>query len=187
MPWLDPIGASLSLLSTYYFTRAYRIAWMVGIAAILVNSLLYWQKGIYGHVLLEAFYLMSMVYGLRESSRPIHYLSQRTLFILGLLALSSILVGAQILRVWTGSDVPYWDATTTVLSLLAQYLLCIKAIQCWILWFAVDAMVALLHLYKGIPFHSLVKWMYLGLAVLGYCRWRRLYRTGLLNHNNSYN
>jgi len=181
MNWLDFVGASLSLISTYYFTQARRLAWLVSLFAITLNTILYWQKGIYGHLLLEGIYFISMIYGWYQwsgtrtkDSRPIRYLSFKEL---GYYVLGAIIGTAAIghtLSTFTDSTIPYWDASTTVLCLIAQWLLCTKVIHCWILWFVVDAMVALLQFYKGLPFHSAVHWLYLIMAVVGYVKWRKL-------------
>ncbi|MBS0285878.1 MAG: nicotinamide mononucleotide transporter [Proteobacteria bacterium] len=181
MNWLDPVGAGLSLICTYYFTQARRFAWILGILAIMVNSLLYYQKGIYGSLVLEAIYFISMIYGLYQWSTPqkrlttadIKFLTAKQFFVLCVIALGGFFV-ASFLLTKTGSDIPYWDALTTTLSLIAQAMLCLKIIHCWILWFIVDAMMAALQLYKGIPFHSAIHWSYLILAVIGYIRWHQL-------------
>ena len=180
--WLDFIGASLSLISTYYFTQAKRIAWLIGIAAIVLNIFLYAQKGIYGHLLLEGIYFISMIIGIIQWSQgttknkvlAIRSLRLKEACFYSIFAFCVILLLAQGLIRFTNSDIPYWDATTTVLCLLAQWLLCLKVIHCWILWFIVDAMVATLQLYKGIPFHSAIHWMYLIMAIMGYYRWHKI-------------
>lgn len=185
--WLDPIGACIALLCTYYFTQARRFAWCLGLIAIVINAILYYEKGIYGRVGLEFLYFVSMIYGLyhwgqAKSERTptvISRLNRREILQYALLATGAIWGLAQLLQNMTNSTIPYWDATTTVLSLMAQWWLCRKIIQSWILWFFVDAMVAILQCYKGIPFHSMVHWMYLGMAVMGYYRWRRLYEEQL--------
>ena len=153
----------------------------MGIVAITINAVLYWQKGIYGRVGLELLYFATMLYGLHHwgnaktsSNTPlIRYLHYREIVLYALLAITSIWGLSEILQRFTDSTIPYWDASATILSLLAQWLLCRKIIHCWILWFVVDAMVALMQCYKGIPFHSAVHWMYLGMAVIGYCRGSR--------------
>lgn len=184
MNWLDPIGASLSLLCTYYFTSARRFAWGLELLAITINAILYWQTALFGAVLKDGIYLVSILYGWYQwsivgaqgSFRTIRYLTLKELLNFSTIAAIGIFILFQCLSHWTQSDVPLWDAVNTVLSLLAQYLLCIKVIECWILWFIVDISIALLQLYKQIPFHSAVHWLYLGLAVVGFIRWRKLYR-----------
>jgi nicotinamide mononucleotide transporter len=179
---LDPIGAGLSLVCTYYFAKASRSAWVIGMVAIFVNVILYWQKGIYGALFLEGIYFLSMIYGWwqwscysnTQTQKPIRALTLREGCQLIPIAFIGILLSSFILRTWTDSDIPYLDAITTTLSLLAQWLLCLKIIHCWFLWFFVDALTAIMQLYKGIPFHSAIYWMYLIFAVMGYIRWRRL-------------
>ncbi len=182
MNLLDFTGAGLSLASTYYFTQVKRLAWLVGLGAILLNSVLYWQKGIYGHLFLEIVYSFSMIYGWFQWSsgrgispeRKIRALTFHEGFIYGLLALVLIWIFGLVLSNLTDSSIPFWDATSTVLSLLAQWMLCLKIIHCWILWFIVDVMIACIQYYKGIPCHSVVHWIYLGMAVVGYYRWKKL-------------
>jgi nicotinamide mononucleotide transporter len=184
MNWLDPVGASLSLICTYYFTTTKRFAWLIGILAVALNICLYWQKGIYGTLALECIYFVSMIYGWCQWSTSkkdknqhhlsIRYLNFPQLFILSLVACLGIIFLSQGLKLWTDSDVPYWDASVTVLSLIAQGLLCFKIIHCWVLWFIVDALAASMQLYKKLPFHSAIHWLYLVLAVMGYFRWRKL-------------
>lgn len=189
MNYLDFIGASLSLICTYYFTQAKRIAWVIGIAAILLNSVLYWQKGIYGHLILESIYFGSMIIGWfkwsnttsHSSLQPlmVKHLSKKQYIYITVAATGAIGILSYFLKFYTQSDIPFWDATTTILSLCAQLLLCFKFLQCWVLWFVVDLLIALLQLYKNIPFHSALHFVYLYLAIKGYLNWQKIY----LQHN----
>lgn len=185
MNWLDFIGAGLSLSCTYYFTQAKRFAWLIGIAATLLNGALYWQKGLYGAISLEIIYFFTMFVGWfhwssTKKEKPIRHLSFNELITYIFIAVIGTFSVAFLLKNYANSDVPYWDAITTVLSLIAQWLLCLKVLHCWILWFIVDALIALLQFYKGIPFHSAMHWFYLFMAVMGYYRWKKLY------HQQSY-
>ncbi len=183
---LDLIGASLSLSSTYYFTKAARLAWVIGIAAVILNSILYWQKNIYGHLILEGIYLISMLVGLwrwRTSNIQNHKIKQ--LFLKhylwgGSISIGLIYIVAQCLAIFTPSPIPTLDAITTILSLVAQLLLIYKFLQCWILWFLVDAMMAAIQFSQGMPFHGLATLFYLGLAILGFCRWKKTLSLELL-------
>jgi nicotinamide mononucleotide transporter len=44
-----------------------------------------------------------------------------------------------LLGVTTDSTVPFWDALTTVISIAATWGQCLKKIESWYLWLAVDA------------------------------------------------
>ncbi|MFI4938292.1 MAG: nicotinamide riboside transporter PnuC [Candidatus Berkiellales bacterium] len=179
MNWLDFAGAGMSLVCTYYFTQAKRLAWLLGMIAVLLNGLLYWSTGIYGALLLEIVLLFTMIYGWyhwseNKKALPIRSLTFNEGIAYGFIVVLTTWIMAQGLMLWTDSEIPYWDATVTTLGLMAQWLLCLKIIHCWILWFIVDALAASLQLYKGIPFHSAMQCLYLILAVVGYLRWRKL-------------
>ena len=76
----------------------------------------------------------------------------------------------------------WWDATTTILSLIGHTLLTLKVIHCWIFWIVSDALKAYLQYQQGIPYHSLLHVMYLSLAVLGYYRWKKILANDALAH-----
>ena len=185
MTWLDPIGASLSLTSTFCFVNAKRLAWVVGMLAITVNTFLYFSKGLYGQVALEAVYMAFMFYGLilwsqgkdRSTALPITQIERGHALKLVTLNLIGISTGYWILSEYLSSTVPFLDAVIFCLSLTAQWLLCRKVIECWMVWFVVDAIVVWVHAQKGIPFHSVVHFIYLFLAGVGYWRWKHLCRS----------
>lgn len=183
MTILDPIGASLSLLSTFCFVNAKRAAWIVGMLAILVNTTLYFFKGLYGQVALEGVYMVSMVYGLvlwtssQNENKPTLLISRLTPthgIGLAVLNIVGVTVAWWLLSHFLNSTVPMLDALILCLSLTAQWLLCRKVFECWIVWFVVDAIVVWVHAQKGIPFHSGVHFIYLFLAVAGHFRWKKL-------------
>jgi nicotinamide mononucleotide transporter len=183
MYYLDFIGAVLALSSTYFFTQAHLKAWLLSIVAILTNAVLYYQKGIYAHAYLEIIYLLTSIYGwyywqaTPRKQRTIGHIPGRYLIQLLWIALVTIPLLAYWLKTYLHSEIAYWDASTTILALMAQWMLARKWLECWGLWFVVDALVAALHFQRDIPFHSLTHVLYLGLAIVGYRKWRQLYLT----------
>lgn len=183
---LDIVGSIFSLISTLFYVKADWRAWPIGVCATLLNISLYSYLGIYGDMTLEVLYFFSMFYGwyvwLRGGKNhhaiAISTLTQQSfLYYLGLAMIGSVIVFF-LLKHYTNSTVPYLDSITTVLSLIAQYMTCRKILECWILWFIVDAIYVGLYINKGIPFHSVLLMIYLGLAVAGYLRWYQLKKTG---------
>lgn len=172
---LDLTGASLSLLSTYFFTQNKHCAWQIGIAAICLNIILYTQKGIYGHIFLEFIYFLVMIWGLlhwKKNPPTIYRMACNTWLWVGGTTLIIFILYAGFLVHYTKSTIPYWDAITTILSLLAQTLMIYRVLMCWVIWFVVDALIAILQWQQQMPFHSLVTFLYLGLAVRGYVYWK---------------
>lgn len=178
--WLDIIGALFSFASTLLYIKVDNRAWPVGLVAICINIVLYYQTGIYGDMTLEMIYFILTFYGwyqwswrgLTQSNLTVHRATPTLGLILSLIAVLATWILAQFLIHFTNSQVPYWDALTTVLSLIAQWMICKKLLESWFVWLLVDAMYVGLYFNKALPFHSSLLVIYCGLALLGYWRWR---------------
>lgn len=180
---LDILGSLFSFLATIYYIKANKVAWPISFMAILCNCVLYFYLGIYGESALEILYLCSIFYGWylwargnneQTDSIPITNIQLNHLILLIILGALGFFLLSYSLVHFTNSKVPYLDAITTVISLIAQWLICRKIIECWIAWFMVDAIYIGLYLYKGIPAHCVLLTVYLFMAVLGYVHWRKL-------------
>ena len=182
MQWLDALGASLSFLSTFFFVRARTSAWFFTIPAVLINMYLYYVSGIYGDAGIELVYLISALYGLymwvfggdKRQGVAITHITWGHTWRLAFLALSTMPVLAFILSSVMHSQVPWLDAFTTVFSLIAQWLMCRKVIETWLVWFVVDVTYILLYATKALPFHSALSAVYTIMACIGYIHWYNL-------------
>lgn len=182
MLYLDQLGALLALLATYCLVKNQVIAWPISLLATVISLFLYYQVGLYGDAGLAVFYFFSALYGwyawthvgnTQIVTRSItHITRQHFNYLLGFSVVSTALVYSCLVY-YTDSDVAFFDATTTVLSLGAQWLMCRKIIQTWILWFIVDAINIGLFIYKGIPYHALLMMVYLFMAIAGYLNWQK--------------
>ncbi len=177
----DSAGSVFSFLSTLFYIRASVLAWPMALIASSINMYLYLRTGLYGDMSLEGFYFLSTFYGWYEwlhggknkKEIPITHITKKMAFVLSIISIAGILLTELFLSRYTNSRVPWLDSTTTVLSLVAQFLICRKIIETWILWFIVDAVYAGLYFYKTIPIHGVLLIIYVGLAVLGYIRWHK--------------
>ncbi len=180
----DFFGACVSFMSTLCFIRLNSKAWPIGLLATLVNGALYWYKGIYADMVLEAIYMIAMLYGWYLWSNHKYTNSQllsETLNTLkpshwGVLSLVSLAVCSLIyylLTHYTDSEVAVLDALTTTMSLVAQYLMCHKIIFTWVLWFCVDLLYACMYFNKQLPFHTVLMLVYTGMALSGYWYWSK--------------
>ena len=176
---LDIIGTFFSFISTILYIRASTQAWPLALIAISINITLYILTGLYADAVKEGVYWLSSLIGwywwLRGGSNhqklSINKLNEKQGIILaGIAGLGTIILAFSLIH-FTNSQVPYWDATTTVLSLTAQWLICRKTIECWILWFVADALYAGLYFYKGLPAHGILLSVYTVMAIIGYFTW----------------
>lgn len=73
----------------------------------------------------------------------------------------------------TDAALPYYDSTTTAISLVAQYQLSRRKIENWLLWIGVDVVYVGIYWHRGLALTSLLYVVYLALATYGYWEWLR--------------
>jgi nicotinamide mononucleotide transporter len=73
----------------------------------------------------------------------------------------------------TRAALPYVDAATTVMSVVAQYLLGCKVLENWVLWIVADVVDTGVYLRRKLYLTSLLYLVLLVLAVMGFVEWAR--------------
>ena len=82
-------------------------------------------------------------------------------------------VGAGYFFAQTDAALPYWDSSTTAISLVAQTLLSRRNIENWLLWMGVDVAYVGMYWQRHLFLTSGLYVVFLGLAAYGYWQWRR--------------
>jgi nicotinamide mononucleotide transporter len=76
----------------------------------------------------------------------------------------------------TDAALPYVDATLTVASLIAQYLMTKKVLENWAIWVAADVAYIGMYIYKDLFPTAFLYAVFLVLAALGWVQWKRSWR-----------
>ncbi len=179
---LQIVGVLLGLLYLWLEYRANIWLWVVGAIMPCVHCALYYQSGLYADCAMQGYYIVAGLYGLvawmvghkrKENRLKIAHTPAK--MVLPLVAVYGVLHAAIyfLLVEFTDSTVPFWDALTTALSMVAMWMLSRKYIEQWLVWCAVDAITVGLYLYKGIPLTAGLYALYTALAIAGYLRWKR--------------
>ncbi|GAB16617.1 putative PnuC family transporter [Gordonia effusa NBRC 100432] len=167
-------GAACVLLASY------RKIWTfpVGIVNNLVFIVLFVSTGIYANAGLQVVYLALGLHGWRNW----HAQQGQPEFVLRMpRAAIPALVGAGVaattaltwlLSAHTDSTVPFVDAATTSVSLVAQYMLNRRWLECWIVWIVVDIAYVALYFSVGLPITAALYVLFIGLCVQGMLSWR---------------
>ena len=87
-------------------------------------------------------------------------------------AIGTILIRLALVR-FTDSTVPTWDALTTTLSLVAQFMLGKKWIENWFFWIVADVIYIALYRYKALTLTAILYAVFLILCVTGWRRWSK--------------
>jgi nicotinamide mononucleotide transporter len=85
---------------------------------------------------------------------------------------TAALLGTLLAR-YTNAALPYLDATTTVTSLIAQWMMARKILENWLVWVAVDVVYIGMFVYKSLVLTAGLYAVFLALSLAGYVQWRR--------------
>jgi nicotinamide mononucleotide transporter len=155
--------------------------WPVAIANNLFYIVVFWRAGLYADAGLQVIYIAISAYGwwhwLRGGPRRTHLSVSRLRARDGwpLAAVTAVFSAALALFLarFTPSTVPVWDASTTGLSLAAQFLQARKVLATWWVWIAADVLYIALYLYKGLWLTALLYAVFMAMCVAGLVAWRR--------------
>jgi nicotinamide mononucleotide transporter len=78
---------------------------------------------------------------------------------------------------YTDADVPYGDGFIAVMSLIAQWLLTKKKLECWYFWIVVDVVAIGVYFYKHLYSTTGLYAIFLCLAAMGFLAWKKSYET----------
>ena len=187
--YVEILGVIFSILYLIFCIQQNILLWPLGIASALLYMVVFYQSKFYADMGLNGYYVVISIYGWllwrkgsAEGGSKLHVsrLAKRHAFILlGFTAVAFAGIGL-ILDRYTDSPVPYWDAFTTAVSFTATWMLARKILENWILWIIVDAVSMGLYLYRGLYPTLFLFAIYTTMAVIGYLKWSRTYKSSVL-------
>ena len=66
---------------------------------------------------------------------------------------------------------PLWDSLTTVLSLVAQILMCRKRLEHWLFWMVADIIYVPLYVSRNLPLTAMLYFVFLLMCIAGWRMW----------------
>lgn len=179
--WLELAAFALALGMVLCNIRQIHWGWPLAIASSLLYALLFWRSRLYGDAALQVFFAVAAGWGWTQWLRgngagrplPVRRLSPAGRQ-LTLVACAVLWPGAGLfLKHFTDTDVPWWDAFPTAVSLVGQVLLGRKFIESWLVWIVVNSVSVGLFAWKGLWLTTLLYLLFIGLSVAGWRVWRR--------------
>ncbi|MFC4061119.1 nicotinamide riboside transporter PnuC [Planomonospora corallina] len=179
--WAELLGFATGILTVWLVARQNIWNWPIGVVNVVLLGLVFLAVGLYADAALQIVYVVLGLYGwwqwrfggagrTRLAVRATARAEWAALAACGVLAAAGLTFA---LVAWTDSTVPFWDALTTTLSLMATYGQTRKLVESWWLWIAVDLIYVPLYAYKGLYLTSALYVLFLGLCVSGLLAWRR--------------
>lgn len=184
MGFLEPIATVFGVACLYLLIRQSIWAWPVGIVMTSLYALIFFDAQLYGNVGLQIIFCALQIYGWwywlahRAAAQladkaPVKQLDGRALGLwLAVGAVGVIVLGTALTR-FTDGAVPYWDASVTSYSLVAQFLLARKYLQNWLIWMGVDVVAVGLYFSQGLYLTSGLYVLFLAMCIWGYWEWKR--------------
>ncbi|MDQ6626950.1 MAG: nicotinamide riboside transporter PnuC [Pseudomonadota bacterium] len=161
--------------------------WPLAIVSSLLYCLLFARSRLYGDAALQIFFAVIALWGWRQWLRGrdasgqvlgVRRLGRRGRWVaVASFALAWPATGL-FLRRFTDTDVPWWDAFPTALSVVGQWLLGRKYIENWPAWIVVNIVSVALFAYKGLWPTSALYLVFIVMSLLGWRAWQRRLAVG---------
>lgn len=179
--WAEVLGFATGALCVYLVARQHILNWPIGIANNLLWILLFATAGLYADSGLQVIYIALALWGWWQwlhggrDRTPIVVTGTTGREWLGLIVagLSGTALLTWFLQTQTPSTVPFFDAVTTVISLLAVWGQAKKKWESWLLWMTADVIYVPLYHHKGLDLTALLYFGFFLLCVKGLREWRR--------------
>ncbi len=185
--YVEVCGTLTGFLYLGFSIRQHYLTWPVGLVNALFYLVVFFTSKIYADMTLQLYYIFISGYGWwswHHRSVSGHSLSvSRTslgLWIrLAIVSLGLFTILSWILVRYTDTQVPFLDAITTALSIVATWMLARKKLEHWLVWVVVDAISIGMFVVKGLYPTTVLFFVYTVLAIYGYSEWKKELKTSV--------
>ena len=177
-------GTIFGIIYIFASVKQNLITWPAGIITSILYSYVFLITKIYAGTGLQLYYVIVSCYGWwswkhgekNESGTQLLQISRtgkalwRNLFILNVFL---TIVMYYILDSYTDSPVPFGDAFTTSMSVIATWMMARKKLEHWLIWIFSDLVSISLYLYQELYSTIILFLIYIIMAIIGYYEWHR--------------
>lgn len=180
--WLEVVAVVLALAMVACNIREIHWGWPLAVASSLLYFMLFWRSKLYGDAALQIFFAVVALWGWyqwlrgrRDDGSALRPTRLSVTGLMGVVAASALLwpLTGFFLKTYTDTDVPWWDAFPTAVSVVGQFLLGRKFIENWAVWIVVNAVSVGLFAYKGLWLTVGLYTLFIALSVVGWRAWRQ--------------
>ena len=180
---IDPIEATAALFgiaSVFLSARQNVWSWPLGIINVALYIIVFYDAKLYADMGLQVVYVVLAAYGwwhwlhgganhgvLRVSRVP----ARETVLLTAAFAVGTVVLSTFLARA-TDASLPLADSALTAASLVAQYMMTRKYVECWLVWIVADVAYVAMFLYKELWPTAGLYLVFSVLAVLGWRQWR---------------
>jgi len=155
----------------------------VGIIAILLSMYLLVNVRLYAETLLNIYYLVMSIYGWMAWQKrgsiklvEVSWTSKKEMKIAILISTVGFFILYLVLRHFTDSDVPFWDAFIASTAWAGMWLLARRKIENWIFLNISNLFAIPLLIHKKLPMFAVLTSILFIVAIFGFLEWKRILR-----------
>lgn len=163
--------------------------WPIGILNAVMFIVLFYQAKLYADMALQFMYValgfMGWYWWLKGGDNHKKLTVQRTSLMHGIVLVAIGLGATYLIHLYLvkiGDSAPLLDALTTVMSLVAQYMLTRKLIENWAVWIAADVIYIGLYASRQLYLTSVLYVVFLSLCIAGAIQWQKSRRLTTQEH-----
>lgn len=182
--WVEIAGAVLGIAYVFLSVKQNILTWAMGLATSMLYIYVFFVAKFYADMALQFYYVWVSIYGWFLWSRgkasgskhkklPVSRMSDQMALLLGAVSVFLWSIIYVVLKYYTDSPVPFGDAFTTALSIVATWMLAKKIIEHWLVWIVVDVVSIGLYIYKGLLPTTILFVVYTLVAIWGFVEWRK--------------
>ncbi len=178
---LEVVAVAFGIVSVFLSVREHIWSWPTGIINVTLYTVLFYQTGLYSDMGLQVVYFVLSIYGWYEwlyggagkTELHVSRTPRNVWLVLGVVGVAFWAVDGYATSHLPNVSLPYVDAATATVSLIAQYLMTRKYLENWTLWIIVDVVYVGMLIYKGLNLTAFNYAIYLVLAVMGHISWKK--------------
>ncbi|MCB1429940.1 MAG: nicotinamide mononucleotide transporter [Nitratireductor sp.] len=184
---IEIVAATFGLINVVLIIRRSMWNYPFGIAMVILYCWIFYEARLYSDALLQIFFLVIQVFGIfwwlrgRDETGLVmaRNLPTQSAGLAAMIAMIGTAALGYSMNTWTDAALPYWDACTTVLSVIAQILMARRYLQSWLVWITVDVLAIGIYLTKDLTPTAALYALFLCLSIAGYLRWRNSMAKGI--------
>ncbi len=179
--WIEIAAFGFGIANIVLLARRNIWNYPFGLIMVSLYAWIFYDAKLYSDMLLQPFFFVVQVLGWwwwlskREAGGAVivDRMAPIEIPIYAAIAGGGILAVGGLMSHYTDAALPYWDAATSVLSVIAQTLLARRKLENWIVWIVVDVMAIGIYSYKGLYPTAALYTIFLGVATIGFFVWRK--------------
>ena len=197
LSYLEFWAVITGLIAVYLSSRENAWSWIIGLINVILFFILFYQIQLYPDMLLQVFYFITNCIGFifwkfpkKEDENKLKELKitrtkiSHIYIYIGVTCIATLFLGSfashlhQLFPMIFSlpSAYPYIDSLTTILSIVATFLLMKKKLEAWIIWLIVDIIATIIYALKNVQFVAIEYFIFCIIAIYGTIKWMKEYQ-----------